>query len=93
MVKYNEMKTKRSSIYIFILLIAGLLTACTKDLDQYPHAQLTSESVYTSVENYKSVLAKLYASLAVAGIEKGDGNADMASAAASFGYMRGYFNL
>lgn len=93
MINSNEMKTGRSSIYLFIFLVAGFITSCTKDLDQYPHEQLTSPSVYTSVENYKSVLAKLYASLAVAGIEKGDANADMAAAAASYGYMRAYFNL
>lgn len=79
-------------ILSFILLIT-MLASCTKDLNQVPSVEETSESVYTSLANYKSVLAKLYSAFAVAGIEKGDGNADMASSTASWGYLRVYFNL
>ncbi|WPQ64591.1 RagB/SusD family nutrient uptake outer membrane protein [Chitinophaga sancti] len=75
------------------ILMITMLAACTKDLNQVPSVEETSESVYTSLANYKSVLAKLYSAFAVAGIEKGDGNADMASSTASWGYLRVYFNL
>ena len=81
------------SRHLALVLLAGLFGGCVSHLDQLPTVETTSESVYTSVENYKSVLAKLYASYAVGGNEKGDGNSDMASPTASYGYLRSYFNL
>lgn len=83
-----------NTIKILCLIgLLGLFGSCVSQLDQLPTVETTSESVYTSVENYKSVLAKLYASYAVGGNEKGDGNADMASPTAAYGYLRSYFNL
>ncbi|MBD1428376.1 RagB/SusD family nutrient uptake outer membrane protein [Sphingobacterium litopenaei] len=70
-----------------------LMMSCTKDLDQFPTIETTSENVYTSLEGYKSVMAKLYGSFAVAGNNRGDGDADMASSTASWGYLRVYFNM
>lgn len=77
-----------------ILFCAGVLlnASCVGDLDQYPHIETTSANVYTSVENYKAVLGKLYASFVVAGQEKGGGNADLSSNK-GFDYMRNYFNM
>ncbi len=40
-------------------------TGCVKDLDQYPHTDTTSKDVYTSVENYESVLSGIYTSMIV----------------------------
>ena len=40
-------------------------TSCLKDLDQYPHTDTTSKDVYTSVENYESVLSGIYTSMIV----------------------------
>ncbi len=42
-----------------------LLTGCLKDLDQYPHTDTTSKDVYTTVENYESVISGIYTSLIV----------------------------
>src|SRR5690606_1929357 len=70
-----------------------LMISCTKDLDQFPTIETTSENVYTSLDGYKSVLAKLYGSFAVAGNNRGDGDPDMASSTASWGYLRVYFNM
>lgn len=85
---------KKFKIFGLGLLSAMLLVlSCTKDLDQYPTIETTSENVYTSVGGYQSVLAKLYASFAVAGNNHGDGDPDMASETASEGYLRVYFNL
>src|SRR5690606_6634460 len=87
------MKTK------LILLLTGMMcfivlhTSCTKDLDQFPSVETTSEQVYTSVEGYQSVLAKLYASFAVAGNGRRDDDPDMAGTTASWGYLRVYYNL
>lgn len=69
-----------------------LLPACLDDLNQYPHVEDTSENVYTTPENYKMVLAKLYASYVITGQEKGGGNADLSSNNGQ-DYMRCYFNL
>lgn len=82
---------KRFCFGVFSIIL--LLHSCTKDLNQYPTVETTSESVYTSVEGYRSVLAKLYASFAVAGNGRGDADPDMAGSTASWGYLRVYFNL
>jgi hypothetical protein len=75
-------------------MCTGWFVSCIGDLDQFPKVEITSESVYTSVDNYKSVMAKVYASLTVAGNEKGDGNSDLSSDPSNgAGYMRQYFNL
>lgn len=85
---------KNIKIYSCSLLsILFLLLGCTKDLDQYPSVETTSEAVYTSVDGYRSVLAKVYGSFAVAGNGRGDADPDMASATATWGYLRVYFNL
>ncbi|WP_437922152.1 RagB/SusD family nutrient uptake outer membrane protein [Sphingobacterium sp. LRF_L2] len=76
-----------------ILSILLLLVSCTKDLNQYPTIETTSEAVYTSVDGYRAVLAKLYGSFAVAGNGRGDADPDMAGTTATWGYLRVYFNL
>ena len=78
----------------FIFLAAAVfgLTACVSELDQYPHKETTASDVYTSVANYRSVLAKVYASYVITGQEKGGGNADI-STTSGYDYMRCYFNM
>lgn len=79
--------------YIFISVLAIIqMTSCTSELNQYPHIESTAKDVYTSVENYKMVLAKLYASFVICGQEKGGGNADFATNK-GYDYMRSYINL
>ena len=80
--------------YIYILSVctaAMFATACIGDLDQYPHEDITSEGVYTNLQNYKSVLGKIYVSMETTGQGK-DGNLDPSS---NYGqdYIRCYFNL
>src|SRR5690606_39788888 len=90
--KYNNMTTLKL-LFTGIMGVLFLITSCTKDLDQYPSIETTSEEVYTSVEGYQSALAKLYASFAVAGNGSGDDVPDMDGSTASWGYLRVYFNL
>lgn len=79
-------------IHILSMSAAVMFTAsCVGDLDQYPHEDTTSESVYTSLQNYKSVLGKIYTSMVTKGQEK-DGNEDLSSNRGE-DYMRCYFNL
>ncbi len=68
----------------------SLNTACTGDLDQYPHTETTSKQVYTSIENYESVLGKIYASLTA----KGQTTTDVDySSNHGENYMRTYINM
>jgi hypothetical protein len=68
--------------------------SCVDDLDQMPHVETTSASVYEQAASYKSVLAKLYASFVISGQEKGGGNPDIASDnGENCDYLRIYFNL
>lgn len=55
--------------------LAGMfaLGACTDDLNQTPHIGYTADAVYSSVEGYRSVLAKIYGTYTLVGQEKGSG--------------------
>ena len=74
------------------MTIVMSLSSCTGDLDQYPHIEQTPKDIYTSVSNYRQVMAKLYGSYVLAGQNKGGGNVDI-SGSRGFDYMRCYFNL
>lgn len=71
--------------------VAGTITSCVGDLDQYPHEQTTSNTVYTSAANYKAVLGKLYNSFTTKGLTQ-DGDVDLSSNKGE-DYMRNYFNM
>lgn len=84
---------KINKLYITLAILASsLFSSCMGELDQYPKVEETTESVYATAGNYKSVLAKIYASLAIAGQEKGDANTDLGGKT-YWGYIRVYFNL
>lgn len=84
---------KREYTYWMAALAAVLtLGSCTADLDQMPVVETTSAAVYESADNYKSVLAKIYASYVLAGQEKGGENKDISSNH-GYDFMRCYFNL
>ncbi|WP_016778972.1 RagB/SusD family nutrient uptake outer membrane protein [Anaerophaga thermohalophila] len=82
----------RKLINILLVLTVAIMGACTNDLNQYPHVQETSRSVYADPDNYISALAKCYASYVTAGQEKGGGDADLQSNN-GYDYMRCYFNM
>lgn len=79
---------------LYTLLTAALpvFFACTDELNQYPNIEETSESVYSTPENYLSALAKCYASFVTAGQGKGGANPDLSSNN-GYDYMRCYFNM
>lgn len=68
---------------IYFLIAAAVLVflgaSCTDDLDQKPVIGNTSEQVYSTVEGYRSVLAKVYASYSIIGAERGGGSTDISS--------------
>ncbi len=79
-----------------ILLLTGILAfgivSCTKDLDRKPIVEVTSASVYANPANYKGILAKLYAGLAVSGQSGPDGQPDIAGIDEGFStYLRQYW--
>ncbi len=69
-----------------------LASACTGDLDQTPVIGDTSETVYSTVEGYRSVLAKIYSSYSLIGAERGGGSADISSEMGQ-DMLRTLFNL
>ena len=88
---------KRIKTYCYIAALTAtvmlpVLASCVDDLNQYPHAEVTSADVYTSVDNYKAVLGKLYVAFTIAGQEKGGGDEDLSSNS-GHDFMRIYINL
>lgn len=79
-------------LYTFLSIGMFLFSSCLGDLDQAPVIETTSAQVYEKAENYKAVLAKLYASYVIAGQDKGGGNPDIVSNN-NFDYLRCYFNM
>ena len=75
----------------FYFCSALLFASCIGDLDQYPHVDETSSSIYTNAENYKAVLGKIYTSMVTTGQEK-NGDEDLSSNSGQ-DYMRCFFNL
>jgi len=68
------------------------LTSCKKDLT--PKSAVTTANVYKDFANYKSILAKLYTSLALSGQQGPAGNADIAGIDEGFSnYLREYYNM
>ena len=79
------------------IAFAGLMlfsvTSCS-DLDTKPFVGEVSDLVYQNPDNYKKVLAKLYAGLAVSGIEPQDNNVDLKGIdGGSQSYLRAYWYL
>ena len=71
-----------------------ITTSCIKDLDTIPidPDEVTAEQVFEDPAAYKSVLAKLYAGLAVSGQQGPAGQADISGIDEGFGqYLRGYW--
>lgn len=89
---------KRSNIYILCLVLAvsALLVSCAKQLDLYPVNDLTPEVVYATPAGYKSVLAKIYGTLAITGNSGPAGAPDIGGGldeGSQVAFIRGFFNL
>ncbi|TGE29121.1 RagB/SusD family nutrient uptake outer membrane protein [Hymenobacter metallicola] len=76
---------------------ASLLTAatsCVGDLDREPFNEVTSDVVYADPANYKMVLAKLYAGLALSGQTGPSGKPDLSGVDEGFSnYVRQYWSI
>jgi hypothetical protein len=81
-------------ISVFVIIAITALTSCVNDLDTLPLDKdvITSVDVYAKPENYKGVLAKLYAGLAVSGQQGAAGMNDLSGLDEGFGqYLRAYW--
>ncbi len=91
------MTMKNIKYGMLALMAFGMLVfgACSKKLDIFPKNQMTPDKVYSSVDGYNSVLAKLYSTLAVTGNEGPAGNPDIGGGldeGSQVAFIRGYFN-
>lgn len=83
---------QKLSVFAAAILIA--FASCVNDLDTLPLDKdvITSVDVYAKPENYKGVLAKLYAGLAVSGQQGPHGMNDLSGLDEGFGqYLRAYW--
>lgn len=73
-------------------IMAVLLAACTDKLDRMPSNTNLADNVYSSVEGYKSVLAKVYGAFALTG-SNGSGSSDLEGIdAGTSDFLRMYWN-
>ncbi|MDB5121146.1 MAG: rane protein [Sphingobacteriales bacterium] len=76
---------------ISVLSTVGL-ASCTKDLDRVPTNASTSNVVYSSLDGYKQVIAKVYASYGLTG-PNGESSSDLAGIdAGTSDFLRLYWN-
>ncbi len=84
-------KIIKRKLYCIAVLFLGL-TACTDDLNIQPYVEITPEVVFSDFENYKMVLAKLYAGYAVSGQTGPAGQPDISGLDEGFSnYLRLYW--
>jgi starch-binding outer membrane protein, SusD/RagB family len=61
-----------------LLAVLILLAGCHKDLDRFPPNDVTSAQLYKNEQGYRSVLAKVYGSMALTGNSGPAGAGDVA---------------
>jgi hypothetical protein len=71
------MKNKLLKYSAVIFVAAIVVSSCAKKLDLYPTNDLTPEKTYSTAAGYKSVLAKIYGTLAITGNSGPAGNPDI----------------
>lgn len=72
-----------------------LVTSCAKKLNLYPQNDLTPATTYATADGYKSVLAKVYGTLAITGNQGPAGAPDIAGGldeGSQVAFIRGFFN-
>src|SRR5258706_14285069 len=89
------MKNKTILNTLAALLVIITLGSCAKKLDLFPTNDLTPEKVYSTAAGYKSVLAKIYATLSISGNNGPAGQPDISGGldeGSQVGFIRGFFN-
>ncbi|GAB4406753.1 MAG: hypothetical protein OHK0039_08660 [Bacteroidia bacterium] len=76
----------------FLAAMALVLSSCVGALDRVPFVEQTSATVYQDLSNYKPILAKLYAGLALSGQQGPAGKPDISGIDEGFStYLRQYW--
>jgi starch-binding outer membrane protein, SusD/RagB family len=86
-------KILKYSLYLFIAAVAA--SSCAKKLDLFPQNDLTPEKTYSTAAGYKSVLAKIYGTLATSGNSGPAGSADISGnldEGSQIAFIRMFFN-
>ncbi|MCX2745662.1 RagB/SusD family nutrient uptake outer membrane protein [Mangrovivirga sp. M17] len=84
----------KRNIYILFIGLVVYMTSCIDDLNVVPidPDEETAETVFTDVESYKQVLAKIYGGLALTGQQGPAGQGDIAGIDEGFSsYLRQYY--
>ena len=80
---------------IIAIAVVVLTASCSKKLDLFPQNDLTPEKTYSTAAGYKSVLAKVYAGLAITGNQGPSGQPDIGGGldeGSQVAFIRGFFN-
>lgn len=84
-------------LLVYIFLLAGMLTSCEDDLNVTPIDPnlVFGDEVYSSLDGYKQVLAKIYGSYHVSGQFGDDNESDLStiSDGGMSAYLRNYWNF
>jgi starch-binding outer membrane protein, SusD/RagB family len=86
-------KILKYSLYTFIAAVVA--SSCAKKLDLYPQNDLTPEKTYSTAAGYKSVLAKIYGTLATSGNTGAAGSPDISGGldeGSQIAFIRMFFN-
>ncbi|WP_121352674.1 RagB/SusD family nutrient uptake outer membrane protein [Flavisolibacter nicotianae] len=88
------MRSKISNKFLLAVVAMVVLASCSKKLDLFPQNDLTPEKTYSTAAGYKSVLAKIYGTLAVTGNQGAAGQPDIngLDEGSQVAFIRGFFN-
>ncbi len=86
------MKNSKKIIFFALITALTVFESCVKDLDRVPFYDITSATVYNDPANYRAIIAKVYAGLAVSGQQGPAGKADISGIDEGFStYLRQYY--
>ena len=89
------MKKNTIKILMALSVVSLMVSSCAKKLDLLPVNDLTPETTYSNAAGYKSVLAKIYGTLAITGNSGPAGSPDISGGLDEGGqvaFIRGVFN-
>ncbi|MBL7818950.1 MAG: RagB/SusD family nutrient uptake outer membrane protein [Saprospiraceae bacterium] len=86
------MKNSKKIFFLALVAASMVFESCIKDLDRVPVYDVTSATVYNDPANYKAILAKIYAGMAVSGQQGPAGKPDISGIDEGFStYLRQYY--
>ncbi len=86
------MQNSKKIIFFALITALTVFESCVKDLDRVPFYDITSATVYNDPANYRAIIAKVYAGLAVSGQQGPAGKPDISGIDEGFStYLRQYY--